>query len=174
VRSLVSIMSTTGHRRVGQPALGLLPTLLRSAPRDREAYAEFTYTLYGRIGSPGFEHDAEEIKRTAREAFDRGVTASGTGRQMHAIIASGDRTEELRGIRVPTLVIHGTADRLVRPSGGEATARAIPDARLKLIDGMGHDLPRDVWPHVIDGIVETARRAGEDLPAPGARGARAA
>jgi pimeloyl-ACP methyl ester carboxylesterase len=174
VRSLVSLMSTTGGRLVGQPALGLLPTFLRSAPRDKEAYAEFTYALYGRIGSPGFDHDEEEVKSRARRAFDRGVTAAGTGRQIAAILASGDRTDGLKKIDVPALVIHGDKDRLVHPSGGKATAKAIPDAELMIIEGMGHDMPVGAWPRLIDGIVATARRAGEDLPGEGRRAAAAA
>ncbi|HEX6461632.1 MAG TPA: alpha/beta hydrolase, partial [Thermoleophilaceae bacterium] len=81
------------------------------------------------------------------------------GRQLGAIVASGDRTAELRGIAVPTLVIHGKKDRLVRPSGGKATARAIPGARLMLVDGMGHDLPERAWPRLIDSIAEHAHTA---------------
>jgi pimeloyl-ACP methyl ester carboxylesterase len=80
-------------------------------------------------------------------------------RQLAAIVASGNRTRQLRDVRVPTLVIHGTADRLVSPSGGRATARAIPGARLMRIPGMGHDLPRGAWPRIVDGIVENAARA---------------
>ena len=163
VRSLVSIMSSTGNRWAGQPAFGLLPMFLRNAPKDREAYAQYTYALFERIGSPGFEHDVEEIKRMSRRAFDRGVTAAGTGRQLAAVLASGDRTSELKKISAPTTVIHGKQDRLVRSSGGKATAKAIPGARLLLIEGMGHDLPRAVWPQIIDAIVDTARRAGEPL-----------
>ena len=87
-------------------------------------------------------HDEEEIRALAGRSFDRGYDARGGGRQLGAIIASGDRTRTLRRISVPTLVIHGTADRLVRPSGGRATAKAIPGARLMMVKGMGHDLPR--------------------------------
>ena len=92
--------------------------------------------------------------------YDRGLDPAGTARQLAAIIASGNRTAELRRITAPDLVIHGTADRLVRPSGGRATARAIPGARLLKIEGMGHDLPRAAWPRLIDAIVENAQRAG--------------
>ena len=80
-------------------------------------------------------------------------------RQLAAILAAGNRTAELRHITAPTLVIHGTADRLIRPSGGRATARAIPGAHLLTIEGMGHDLPRPAWPQIIDAIVENAARA---------------
>jgi pimeloyl-ACP methyl ester carboxylesterase len=96
-------------------------------------------------------------------AYERRQDPRGAGRQLAAILASGDRTEELKAIRCPTLVIHGTADKLVRPSGGKATAKAIPGAELVLIEGMGHDLPRAAWDQIIDGIVRMARRAGAPI-----------
>ena len=91
--------------------------------------------------------------------YDRGHDAGSVSRQLAAILASGDRTAELRRITAPTLVVHGTADKLVAPSGGRATARAIPGARLLKIEGMGHDLPRGAWPQLIDAIVENASHA---------------
>jgi pimeloyl-ACP methyl ester carboxylesterase len=159
VLSLTSIMSTTGKRFVGEPAFSLLPIFLRRAPRERDAYVERTVELFGRIGSPGFEGDIERLRDMAGLSFDRAQDGAGTGRQLAAILASGDRTNELRSIRVPTLVIHGTADKLVRPNGGKATARAIPGAKLMKIEGMGHDLPRQAWPRIIDAIVENAQRS---------------
>src|SRR4029079_9203829 len=92
-------------------------------------------------------------------SFERGAPADGTRRQLGAIFASGDRTAALAAITVPTLVIHGTADRLVMPSGGHATAKAIPGARLMLIDGMGHDVPRAFWPRIVDAIADNAQRS---------------
>ena len=159
VASLTSIMSTTGARNVGQPALRLYPILLRRAPREREAYIEFVSRMARAIGSPGFPHDDEEVRAVAARAHDRGIHPAGTGRQLAAIIASSDRTPALRRLDVPALVIHGLADRLVRPTGGRATAAAIPGARLEEIRGMGHDLPRGVWPQVVDGIAGLAERA---------------
>jgi pimeloyl-ACP methyl ester carboxylesterase len=159
VMSLVSIMSNTGARLTGQPWPKTYPVLLSRSPADRDEYVEHTVRLFGLIGSPGFERDEEDLRRRAGRSFDRGRNPAGVARQLAAIIASGNRTKELRQIRVPTLVIHGTADRLVSPSGGRATARAIPGARLELIEGMGHDLPRAVWPRLVDGIAETAARA---------------
>ena len=97
--------------------------------------------------------------------YDRGHDAGSVTRQLAAILASGDRTAELHRITAPTLVIHGTADKLVAPSGGRATARAIPGARLLMIEGMGHDLPRGAWPQLIDAIVENAGRALAGAPA---------
>jgi len=93
--------------------------------------------------------------------YDRSHNPRGILRQMHAITASGDRTAALRQIRLPATVIHGTRDPLVRPSGGRATARAIPGARLRIVEGMGHDLPRALWPIFTDEIVDTAARAGQ-------------
>ena len=98
--------------------------------------------------------------------YDRGHDPASVSRQLAAIVASGDRTAELRHITAPTLVIHGTADQLVAPSGGRATARAIPGARLLKIEGMGHDLPRGAWPQLIDAIVENARRAASPRGSP--------
>ena len=159
VASLTSIMSTTGARNVGQPALRLYPILLRRAPRQREAYIEFVSRMATAIGSPGFPHDDDEVRAVAARAHDRGIHPAGTGRQLAAIIAASDRTPDLRRLDVPALVIHGLADRLVRPTGGRATAAAIPGARLEEIRGMGHDLPQAVWPQVVDGIARLAERA---------------
>jgi pimeloyl-ACP methyl ester carboxylesterase len=159
VLSLVSIMSTTGHRRVGQPKRALLPILLRRPVADRARNIERAVRIWRAIGSPGYPLDEERIRRVAEKSYDRSFHPAGTARQLMAIIASGDRTEALRTIRAPTLVIHGEADPLVRPSGGKATARAIPGAELMLIPGMGHDLPRALWPRIADAIVRNAERA---------------
>jgi pimeloyl-ACP methyl ester carboxylesterase len=160
VLSLVSIMSNTGAQLSGQPALAVYPILLKAAPREREAFAEHVAQLYDRIGSPGFDRDLDEVRDMARLSYDRDHDAAASGRQLAAIIASPNRTKDLGRITAPTLVIHGKADKLVRPSGGRAAARAIPGARLMLVEGMGHDLPRGVWDRLIDGIVDNARRAG--------------
>ena len=159
VLSLTSIMSSTGSRFTGQPHPRVLPLLLRRPAHDREDYVRTLTGLFQVVGSPGFEHDWDELRDFLGQAYDRGVTAAGTGRQMAAILASGNRTTALRRITAPTLVIHGTDDRLVLPSGGKATARAIPGARLLLIRGMGHDLPRGAWPWMLDAIVGNAKRA---------------
>jgi pimeloyl-ACP methyl ester carboxylesterase len=160
VRSLVSIMSTTGSRRVGQPAYRVMPIFLKRAPGDRDAFIDHTELLFKTIGSSGIPRDDAELREVAGLMYDRGLDPAGTSRQLAAIIASGNRTEALHRITAPTVVIHGTADRLVRPSGGRATARAIPGAKLVKVEGMGHDLPRGAWEQVITAIVENARRAG--------------
>ncbi len=159
VRSLVSIMSNTGNRFRGQPALGVYRHFLRRAPTEREAFVEHIARLFGVIGSPGFPQDLDYVRERARRSYDRSHDPQASGRQLAAIVAAGDRTSALRRVEAPTLVIHGSADRLVAPSGGRATARAIPGARLLTIDGMGHDLPREAWPQLIDAIARHARAA---------------
>jgi len=159
VRSLVSIMSSTGSRRSGQPSLRVYPIFLRRPPSGREALIAHTARLFAVIGSSGLPRDDEDIRVIAETSYDRDHDPEGSGRQLAAIIASGNRTAELARITAPTLVIHGTADPLVAPSGGRATARAIPGAELMMIKGMGHDLPRAAWQQIIGGIAAHARRA---------------
>jgi pimeloyl-ACP methyl ester carboxylesterase len=160
VLSLTSIMSTTGNRWVGQPALRLLPMLAARPAKGREATIARAEKVFTAIGSKGLERDMEHVREVAGRSFDRGRgDAAGQARQLHAIIASGDRTRSLRRITVPTLVIHGTGDPLIRPSGARATVRAIPNARLVEIEGMGHDLPRGAWQRILDGVEENARLA---------------
>ncbi len=160
VLSLASIMSNTGARWRGQPALRVMPFFLKPRPATRDEAVTRTLTLFRIVGSPAFDRDEEHLRAMSELAFDRGPgDAAGTGRQLAAIFASGDRTPSLSRITAPTVVIHGTRDRLVMPSGGRATAAAIPGARLEMIEGMGHDLPRGVWPRVVDLIVENTRRA---------------
>ena len=158
VTSLTSIMSNVGSRWTGQPHPRVLPILLRPAPRGKERYLEYALGLFRLIGSPGFERDEDELREVLTLSYDRGLTPAGTGRQLGAIIASGNRTAELRKINCPTTVIHGTADKLISPSGGRATASAIPGAKLVMIEGMGHDLPREVWPQVVEAIAPARER----------------
>src|SRR4051794_13365896 len=160
VLSLVSIMSNTGARWSGQPKLATYRVLLGRPPRERDAYIEHTVRAYRTIGSPDFERDEDDLRRIAGMSYDRGRNPAGAARQLAAIVASGDRRKLLKRITVPTLVIHGDKDPLVNPSGGRATAKAIPGARLLIIEGMGHDLPRGAWPRIIDAIAENAARAG--------------
>jgi pimeloyl-ACP methyl ester carboxylesterase len=160
VLSLTSIMSTTGDRAVGYPHPEALPALLTRPPADREGFVDFVVRAWRTIGSPGFDVDEEALRAMAGASYDRGIFPDGTARQLVAIMASGDRTQALRGLDVPTTVIHGTADPLIDVSGGRATAAAIPGAKLELVEGMGHDLPRAGWPRVVELIVENAERAG--------------
>jgi pimeloyl-ACP methyl ester carboxylesterase len=161
VRSMVSIMSNTGSRWTGMPSRKAMAVLLGRPPKGREAAIERSVKTFSVIGSPGYPFDEERIRRIAGRSYDRGHSAAGVLRQLHAITASGDRTQDLRNVSTPTTVIHGTRDPLVRPAGGRATARAIPNARLKMIDGMGHDLPRQLWPVFAEEIANNAARAGK-------------
>ena len=159
VLSLVSIMSSTGELSVGQPHPEALPAHLTRPPADRDGYAEFVVRAWRVIGSPEFEADEEKLRERARASFDRGYYPEGTARQLVAILASGDRTEALRRLEVPAVVIHGTDDALIDVSGGKATAAAIPGAELELIEGMGHDLPPPLWPRLAEAMAAHVERA---------------
>jgi len=159
VRSLTSIMSTTGKRSVGWQHPRLLPTLLAPRGAGRDAYAAASARTWQLIGSPAFPQPHDEVIARAHETFDRGVSASGVMRQMLAILHEGNRGPRLRGLSMPALVIHGAADRMVHVSGGRATARAVPGAELLVVDGMGHDLPADLYPTFVDAIARTIERA---------------
>ncbi|CAM3034580.1 Aclacinomycin methylesterase RdmC [Sphingomonas antarctica] len=162
VLSLTSIMSTSGRKELKKPALSLQLRMLKrrqhDAPRATKI-AEVMNTLR-LIGSPdqGAQVDAERAALATR-AVDRSFYPDGARRQLGAIIASGDRVAALGRITAPTLVIHGTADRLVPPDGGEDTARLILGARLEMIPGMGHDLPGPLVPRIADLIAEHATAA---------------
>jgi pimeloyl-ACP methyl ester carboxylesterase len=159
LRSMVSIMSTTGNRRSGQPSLKTFGILLGNPPKGRDQVIARAVRTFKVIGSPGFPFEEDTVREMAGRSYERGHSAAGVIRQLHAIVASGDRTSALHRVQIPTAVIHGTRDPLVKPSGGKATARAIPGARLMMIDGMGHDLPRDLWPTFAAAIDHNAARA---------------
>jgi pimeloyl-ACP methyl ester carboxylesterase len=161
VQSLASIMSTTGARNVSRPKLQVMRLLLARAPREREANIDHFVKVFRAIGSPAYPLDEATMRTVAEAAYERGHNPAGTGRQLAAIIASGDRTEQLRKLDLPAVVIHGRADPLVQFHGGKATAKAIPGARLVPFDGMGHDLPKQLWPAFVDAIAENAARAAE-------------
>ncbi|HEV7975503.1 alpha/beta hydrolase [Amycolatopsis sp.] len=156
--SLCSIMSTTGDPTVGSATPEALGVLLRPAATSREQAIEQGAIGSVVIGSPGFPLSEEERRAKAAASYDRAFHPAGGARQTAAIISSHDRTEGLRTVSVPTLVIHGEADPLVDQSGGKATAAAVPDSELVLIPGMGHDLPRPLWPTFVESIVRNARR----------------
>ncbi len=161
VRSLVSIMSNTGSRWTGQPGLSAYRLFLKEAPDEREAFIDHVLALFAIVGSHGDLYDEEYIRDVTARSFDRDHDAAAVGRQLGATLKTGNRDAMLRSIKAPTLVIHGTEDRLVRPSGGKATKRAVSDARLMMIEGMGHDLPRGAWPQILDAIAENAERAAD-------------
>jgi pimeloyl-ACP methyl ester carboxylesterase len=159
VLSFASIMSTTGARGVGRPKPRVLRVFFQRPSLGHAAYVARAVRLWRLIRSPGFPFDEQRIRARAAATYDRGVDPAASARQLVAIAASGDRTSALRELRVPALVIHGRDDALVNVSGGVATAKAIPDAELLLIRGMGHDLPPALWPRVVDAVDRTARRA---------------
>jgi pimeloyl-ACP methyl ester carboxylesterase len=161
VESLVSIMSTTGNRRVGNPNPALLPLLLRRRPRDREAYLQDFMATFTAIGSRRYPPGDDRLRALAERSWERGTHPAGAARQLAAIVTAADRTPLLARLSVATTVIHGDADRLVSCSGGRATAGAIPEARLVMIPGMAHDLPPALWDQVVDEIVLCGQRAGE-------------
>jgi pimeloyl-ACP methyl ester carboxylesterase len=150
---------------VGWPKAKVVPVLMARLPRTRPEYVDEVVRMWRQIGSPGCPVDEERMRRRAQATFDRGVNPAGTARQLVAVMASGDRTRALRALRVPALVIHGAEDPLVNVSGGIATAKAIRDAELQVIPGMGHDLPPQLWSTFADGIDRTARRAADEQPA---------
>ena len=158
VRSLTSIMSTP-CREVGQARPEAMAVLFLPPPTDAAQAAERALTVYRVIGSPGYPLDEPHLSEVARRAFARGHDPAGVARQLSAIAVSPDRRPGLRDLSVPTLVIHGEDDPLVEVDGGLATAEAVPDARLVVIPGMGHNLPEPLWPQLVDEIVTHARSA---------------
>jgi pimeloyl-ACP methyl ester carboxylesterase len=158
VRSLVSIMSTTGNRRVGRPSPRVVSLLVRRVPRDREAYIRDFVATWKTIGSPAY-HDPPHLRTMAERCYERGIHPAGSARQLAAIVTARDRTPALRNLKIPTTVIHGDVDPLVTPSGGRATAKAIPGARLVMIPGMAHDIPPQLWDQILDEIQATTARA---------------
>jgi pimeloyl-ACP methyl ester carboxylesterase len=151
VRSLTSIMSTPSTR-IGRPRLAALAALSARRVDDRDAAAERLVSVFRVIGSPGYPMDEEWMRDVGRRAYDRSHDPAGVQRQLAAIYGSPDRRPGLAGARVPTLVLHGEADPLVRVAGGRATAAAAPGARLVTYPGMGHSLPPQLWPRFVDEI----------------------
>ena len=141
------------------PRPSVIGTLLARPPLEREAYAAHLAKLFIRIGSPDYEPDFERLRERALVMYDRCYYPTGSARQLMALMASGDRTAELGTISCPTLVIHGEADKLMPAGAGRTVARAIPAARYELIEGMGHDLPVELWPRFTRSIVDNAVRA---------------
>jgi len=159
VRSLVSIMSTTGRRTVGWQDPRLFPILLAPRGTDKVSYVAGARKVGTIIGSPGYPESEESARTRAEETFDRGISAAGTLRQMLAVLTQPDRAKALHALKMPAAVIHGMEDRMVHPSGGRATAQAIPGANLLLIPGMGHDLPVALHETFVDVIRRTADKA---------------
>lgn len=157
VRSLTSIMSTTGDRRAGKPSPKLVAKVARMPKPTRDQALDRAVTIYRLVG--GTDLDVESYRTLAAAAIERSWRPEGTSRQLVAIMASPDRTAALGKVTAPTLVVHGLEDPLVQPSGGVATAKAVPGSRLVMYPEMGHDLPRRRWPEVAAAIARNATRA---------------
>ena len=159
VRSLTSVMSSPGGVRNLLARPDVIAAILRPPGRTEDTFVASSLAFAARIGGRGFPLDREEMTLQARRAFRRGVHPAGFARQLMASLSHGDRSEALRFVRTPTLVVHGDDDPLIPWRAGAATARAIPDARLEIIAGMGHSLPSALWDVLGDQIADHARRA---------------
>jgi len=159
VRSLTSIMSTTGNPKVPGPTREAAAMLMAPPPKTRDEYiARFAQNWkILRVGS--FPQDEALDRSRAERTWDRGLNPAGVGRQLRAILASGSRKQRLGNVMAPTLVIHGTVDPLVNPMGGRDTAASVPGAKLMMIEGMGHAIPVPMWPQIIDAIDKHAHGA---------------
>ena len=158
VASLTSIMSTPSPR-IGPPTQAGTAALFAPPATSRDEAVQRAIATYRVIGSPAYPLDEQWLSEIAGQAYDRAYDPLGVARQLLAIHASGDRTPALRELDVPTLVIHGEDDPLVQVEGGRATAAAVPGAELLVLPGMGHNLPRELWPRLVDAITELADRA---------------
>ena len=163
VLSLTSIMSTTGSRLAGWQDPKLLPHLLARADRSRQGYIESSAKFWQLTGSPAFQDDPEVQRTRAGETWDRGISFGGVLRQMMAILTAPDRSKRLGSVSVPVTIVHGSRDRMVHRSGGKATAKAVQDAELLLVPGMGHDLPQALIPTFVEAISRSVARAGEQV-----------
>jgi pimeloyl-ACP methyl ester carboxylesterase len=157
VRSLTSIMSTTGNPRVGRPKTSVVVRALKLTGGSKETFADRQASLFKLFS--GSLYDELEIREVAKLSLERDFTPDGTARQMAAIMASPDRTPQLKKLNVPTLVVHGLEDGLVQPSGGYATTKAIPGARLLAFPDMGHNLPQARIPEILDEIKRNTLRS---------------
>ena len=159
VRSLTSIMSTTGNPRIPPPTRAAAALLMAPPPSTKDEYlARFAQTWKMlRVGR--FPEDEALDRMRGERCFERGLNPAGVGRQLRAVLASGSRKERLHSVKAPTLVIHGTVDPLVRPEGGKDTAASIPGAKLLMVEGMGHAIPIPMWPEIIDAIDKHAHGA---------------
>jgi pimeloyl-ACP methyl ester carboxylesterase len=147
--SMTSVMSRTGEPEYGQSSPEALEFLVSPAATTKEEYAERMVAAQHVYGSKPEWLDLDEVRQRSELSWDRGYDPQGVGRQMLAVVADGSRADALRELRVPTLVIHGSRDTLIDPSGGRRTAELVPGARYEEIEGMGHDYPKPVWPIVV-------------------------
>lgn len=159
VRTLTSIMSTTGNPDLPQAKPDVLALLMQPVPTERQARIEQGMVVWRALAGPGFEFDEAGTRELVELSYDRDPDPAGTARQLLAIMTASSRKDALSAVTIPTLVIHGDADPLAPIAGGFDTAEAIPDAEMLVIEGMGHELPEGAWPRVMDAIVELTQRA---------------
>jgi pimeloyl-ACP methyl ester carboxylesterase len=157
--SLISMFSNTGEPGFGEPTAEALEALLSPAPTERDAYIASAPEKALLWASRRYG-DRAAIEAFAAESFDRGLHPEGVTRQLAAMLASGPRTDGLRALELPTLVIHGLDDTLIQPDGGERTAELIAGARLMLVEDMGHDRPEPLWPLLAEAILLHTEPAG--------------
>jgi pimeloyl-ACP methyl ester carboxylesterase len=156
---MTSVMSRTGEPEYGQSTPDAMALLTRAPARSRDEYVAMQLTAVGVYGSKPEWIDEEWVRARAAAAYDRCYCPAGVARQMRAVMHDGSRADALRHVRVPTLVIHGSRDTLIDPSGGRRTAELIPGARYVEIEGMGHDYPRAVWDRWLTEWADLAARA---------------
>ena len=159
VRSLTSIMSTTGNPRIPPPSREVAMLLMAPPPKTKDEYIERFQKTWKTLRVGSFPEDEARDVALAERCFARGLNPAGVGRQLRAILASGSRKPRLHLVTAPTLVIHGKVDPLVHPTAGKDTAESIPNAKLLMIEGMGHAIPIPMWPQIIGAIAEHAHVA---------------
>ena len=159
VRSLTSIMSTTGNPKIPPPTREAAAMLMAPPPKTRDEYIDRFARTWKILRVGSFPEDEALDRSRAERTYARGLNPAGVGRQLRAILASGSRKQRLRAVTAPTLVIHGTVDPLVHPDGGRDTAASIPGAKLLMVEGMGHALPIPMWPQIVDAIDRHAHGA---------------
>lgn len=159
VLSLTSIMSSTGNPGLPQGKPEAIAAVVAPPPEEREAYIEHNVHTWRRIWSPGFPFEEERARAFLEKSYDRSYYPQGMARQNAALMASGDRRPSLASIKAPTLVIHGADDPLMPVEAGKETARMIPGARLLIIPGMGHDMPKGAWAEIVRAIAQHTKQA---------------
>jgi pimeloyl-ACP methyl ester carboxylesterase len=162
VLSMTSIMSTTGAADAfkSTPEAAAVLNLPPPDPKaDFEAFVCNRMANAVTIGSPKYPWTDEENRERVIAEYSRAFNPSGAARQMAAVRADGDRTAALKGLKLPVVVLHGADDPLLMKVGGEATAAAIPGAELRIVPGMGHDLPPGLYDTFVDAIITAASRA---------------
>ncbi|MCC9609035.1 alpha/beta fold hydrolase [Blastopirellula sp. JC732] len=152
VLTLTSMMSTTGEPDVGQSSPEAMRALFTPSPSDREGFIQAS--IKSAVWRSKKYYDPDEVRKNAAASYDRSYYPEGAARQIAALITNGSRAARLKTMLAPTLVIHGLEDTLIAPSGGERTAELAPNARLLLLEDMGHDRPEPLWPQICGAIIE--------------------